>query len=105
MFPLQKLPLTKGSSSPRCISLQVINCLGWDRNWGKVEEVASVETASWLSNRNWYISENQERNKNLVIKRCDLYWTFKKYSFFPKPATQAWGSETQGNCVKKKKKI
>lgn len=57
-------------------------------------------TSQWQSIKNWHISKSQEENKNLFIKKYDLYWTFKKYNYFPEQATLSWDPKTQDNREK-----
>lgn len=53
-------------------------------------EVASVKTTSDYPSGIDTSQKAKEKNKNLFILKCDLYWTLKKYSYFPKQATLAW---------------
>lgn len=103
-FPLQNLPLTKGSSSLRQ-SLEVINYFRWDRNWRRVERVASIKLVCQESQASDYSSgidtlQKAKKTIRISLEKKKKMWStsnFEKYNPFPKQATLAWGSETQND--------
>lgn len=103
-FPLQNLPLTKGSSSLRQ-SLEVINYFRWDRNWRRVERVASIKLVCQESQASDYPSgidtlQKAKKTIRISLEKKKKMWStsnFEKYNPFPKQTTLAWGSETQND--------
>ena len=63
----------------------------------------SVKTASDCPTGIDTSQKTKKEERISVLKNVIYTELLKKYGFFPKPATQAWGSETQDDCIKKKK--